>query len=581
MANEPDRNTAAARPYRQLRHDETVDEAARAHGDSIAATLPILQDVDQQTGYLPSHCLGAVADVTGQSDADVYGVATFYSMFSTRPRTRQILRVCDGPVCALLGGCQIRQLLEQQWADDQRCAVQRSSCLGLCDRAPAALLNDEPCGPLSVANAADILDGFHGQQPSYATPLPGERRVAMQRIGRIDAESIDDALAAGAYQALADALQQAAGEVLREVERSGLQGRGGAGFPTGNKWRYVADADAAAKYVICNADESEPGAFKDRVLMEGDPHLLVEGMLLAGYATGARYGIIYVRGEYAESARLLQQAIRQAREAGWLGQSIQGSDFSFDIEIHRGAGAYICGEETALLESLEGRRGEPRVRPPFPTASGHLGCPTVINNVETLCAVPAICQQGADWYRSLGSKTRPGTKMFTVTGHVNRPGAFETPFGVTLRQIVEDFGGGMRADSRFKMALTGGAAGTIVPASLLDVPLEFGSQAAGVALGSGVVMVMDHSVSVAQLLHWLLHFFEVESCGKCTPCRVGTRHARMVVEEILDGVGGSDQLAQLARLAKTLEATSLCGLGKSVAWPIDSALQHFGAELGA
>jgi NADP-reducing hydrogenase subunit HndC len=400
----------------------------------------------------------------------------------------------------------------------------------------------------------------------------------MARIGRVDAESVDSAITAGAYQALDTALAKTPEDVLGAVDRSGLRGCGGAGFPTGRKWRMVAQANGSGKYVVCNADESEPGTFKDRVLMEGDPHLLLEGLALAGYAVGACEGVIYIRGEYEWIARLLERAIMQAEERGWLGRNVRGSGFSFRVHVHRGAGAYICGEETALLESLEGRRGEPRARPPYPTTHGHLGKPTLVNNVETLCLVPPIVARGPDWFRSLGTPDSPGTKVFTVTGCVNRPGAFEAPLGITLREVIERFGGGMRNGSQFKAALAGGAAGTFVPASLLDVPIDFSSGQQGVPLGSGAMLILDESVPVPTVLTWLLHFFEVESCGKCTPCRAGTREARLVCERIAKGRGSAGDLAELSRLARLLDLTSFCGLGRSVAWPVESALRHFDNE---
>jgi NADP-reducing hydrogenase subunit HndC len=304
-------------------------------------------------------------------------------------------------------------------------------------------------------------------------------------------------------------------------------------------------------------------------------------MALTGYAVGAGEGIIYIRGEYEWIARRLERAIAQAEERGWLGENIRGSGFSFRIHVHRGVGAYICGEETALLESLEGKRGEPRVRPPYPTTHGYHGRPTLINNVETLCLVPPIVARGADWFRSLGTADSPGTKVFTVTGCVNRPGAFEAPLGITLREVIEQFGGGMRAGARFKAALAGGAAGVFAPASLLDVPIDFGSGKHGVTLGSGAMLILDESVSIPRVLTWLLHFFEVESCGKCTPCREGTREARLVCERIAKGQGSAADVAELRRLARLLDLTSLCGLGRSVAWPAESALRHFGEEFAA
>jgi NADH:ubiquinone oxidoreductase subunit F (NADH-binding)/NADH:ubiquinone oxidoreductase subunit E len=558
-------------PYCRKRNDPTVDAAVAAHGVDSAATLPVLRDVQVANhGSLGAPTLGAVADALRVSDARVYGVASFYSQLSTRPRAGKLLRLCDGPVCMLGGAGPARAAVEEAAAGGAW-AVERCSCLGLCDLAPAALRGDEPCGPISPGRAGDLLARSPGgPMPSYAEPLPGEVRVAMGRIGRVDPEFIDSATEAGAYRVLAAALQRPASEVLDAVDRSGLRGCGGAGFPTGRKWRMVARAGGPRKYVVCNADESEPGTFKDRVLLEGDPHLLLEGMALAGHAVGAAEGVIYIRGEYEWVARRLERAIAQAAERGWLGASVRGSGFSFRVHVHRGAGAYICGEETALLESLEGRRGEPRPRPPYPTTHGYRGVPTLVNNVETLCLVPPLLARAP-----AGS---PGTKVFTVTGCVNRPGAFEAPLGITLRQVVEWFGGGLRGGARLKAVLAGGAAGMFVPASLLDVPVDFDSGRHGVPLGSGAVLALDESVPVPAVLCWLLHFFEAESCGKCTPCREGTREDRLICERIAAGRGDLADVAELQRLARLLDVTSLCGLGRSVSWPVESALRHFGAE---
>ena len=568
-----------AQPYRSQRSDTTVDDAVARHGRNPDATLPVLQDVQAANhGSLSKPVLGAAADALRVNDARVYGVGSFYSLFSTQPRTDKVVHVCDGPACMLRGAEFLRGLIRAA-ATGGEWAVERCSCLGLCDCAPAALRGEEPCGPVLPDQAADLLNGnLCGRVPCYAEPLPGEVRVTMARIGQVDPESGDSAIGAGAYRALDAALANPPAAVLDAVDRSGLRGCGGAGFPTGRKWRMVAQVPGREKYVVCNADESEPGTFKDRVLMQGDPHLLLEGMALAGYAVGAGEGIIYIRGEYGWLARRLKLAIVQAEERGWLGRDIRGSGFSFRVHVHRGAGAYICGEETALLESMEGKRGEPRVRPPYPTTHGYHGKPTLVNNVETLCLVPPILARGADWFRSLGTPASPGTKVFTVTGCVNRPGAFEAPLGITLRQVIEQFGGGLYGGSRFKAALTGGAAGLLVPASLLDVPIDFDSGKQGVALGSGAMVILDESVHVPTLLAWLLHFFEVESCGKCTPCREGTREVRLICERIAGGVARTEDLADLRRLARLMSATSLCGLGQSVAWPVESALRLFADE---
>jgi NADH:ubiquinone oxidoreductase subunit F (NADH-binding)/NADH:ubiquinone oxidoreductase subunit E len=568
-----------AQPYRSQRSDTTVDDAVARHGRSPDATLPVLLDVQAANhGSLSKPVLGAVADALGVNDARVYGVGSFYSLLSTQPRTGKVVRVCDGPVCMLRGAEALGRSIKAA-ATSGEWAAERCSCLGLCDCAPAALRGEEPCGPVLPDQAADLLNGYPcGRVPCCAKPLPGEVRGTMARIGQIDPESVHSAIEAGAYRALDAALANPPAAILDAVDRCGLRGCGGAGFPTGRKWRMVAQAPGCEKYVICNADESEPGTFKDRVLMQGDPHLLLEGMALAGYAVGAGKGIIYIRGEYEWIARRLERAIVQAEERGWLGPDIRACGFSFRVHVHRGAGAYICGEETALLESLEGKRGEPRIRPPYPTTHGYQGKPTLINNVETLCLVPPILTRGADWFCSLGRPASPGTKVFTVTGFVNRPGAFEAPLGITLRQVIEQFGGGLRNGSRFKAALTGGAAGLFAPAALLDVPIDFDSRKQGVSLGSGAMLILDESVHVPTLLGWLLHFFEVESCGKCTPCREGTREVRLICERIAARGARTGDLAELRRLSCLMNVTSLCGLGQSVAWPVESALRHFGDE---
>ncbi|HZY45843.1 MAG TPA: NADH-quinone oxidoreductase subunit NuoF, partial [Anaerolineae bacterium] len=420
--------------------------------------------------------------------------------------------------------------------------------------------------------------GWRGEPIDYTQPRPGEIRSMLAQAGQIDPDSIDSAIDHGAYRALDRALQQSPSAIIDEVETSGLQGRGGAGFPVGRKWRFVAQADRSPKYVVCNADESEPLIFKDRVLMDTNPHQLLEGMALAGYAVGAHEAFIYIRGEYASQTDRLERAIQQAEEKNWLGEKIRGTEFSFKVHVHRGAGAYICGEETALLESLEGKRGEPRIRPPFPATFGYHGLPTVVNNVETFSAVPAIMLNGAPWYRSISAASTPGTKLYMLLGHINRPGLFEAPFGLTLRKIIDDFGGGMRSGSKFHFALTGGAAGTLIPERLLDIPIDYSSAAKGVSLGAGAFLICDQTIAPIDLLRELLHFFEVESCGKCTPCRDGTPAAREILDRMLRGDRQVDDVQRLTELAEVLQTASFCGLGQSVAIPMKSALTHFSQE---
>jgi len=411
-------------------------------------------------------------------------------------------------------------------------------------------------------------------------------KVLSARFDIPNAHTLDVYLQTGGYKALGKALKEMTPEqIIDEVKKSALRGRGGAGFSAGMKWSFVPKDLPKPKYLVCNADESEPGTFKDRLIMEKDPHSMLEGMLIAAYAIDCHLAFIYIRGEYWHIKELLERAIEEARERGYIGKNILGTGFDCDIIVHPGAGAYICGEETALLESLEGRRGEPRLRPPYPTTHGYHGQPTVVNNVETFSAVPAIVAYGAAWYRSLGtaygSSSTPGTKLYTLLGHVNRPGLFEAPFGLTLRQVIEDFGGGMRPDSTFHFALTGGAAGTIAPPALLDIPIDYASAALGVSLGAGAFLICDQSVSPVAFLRELMHFFEAESCGKCTPCRIGTRQAREILDRMAGGRGRAGDVIELTRLAEILQTASFCGLGQSAALPLKSALKHFAGDFEA
>ena len=402
-------------------------------------------------------------------------------------------------------------------------------------------------------------------------------------MGKIDPTSIEDYLAQDGYQALRQALTEMAPvEIIEQVHKSGLQGRGGAGFPTGLKWRFVASSKGSKKYVVCNADESEPGTFKDRTILESDPHSLIEAMVIAAYAVGADEGYVYVRGEYKKVQTLLKQAILQAREHGYLGANILNSGFSFDIHVHSGAGAYICGEETALLESLEGRRGQPRIRPPYPTTRGLWGRPTLVNNVETLVTVPHILRHGWQWYRQFGTPKSPGTKVFTISGNVNEPGVIEVPLGITLREIIGIYGGGMKDRKPFKLAQTGGSSGSIVPASLQDTPIDFNSyKEAGVSLGSGALLICNDETCVVDLARVIMRFFRNESCGKCTPCRVGTARSFAILERIRYGRGRMADLDELERIATGMATLSHCGLGSAASVPIRDILRHYRAEVEA
>ncbi len=410
-----------------------------------------------------------------------------------------------------------------------------------------------------------------------------ERHIALKNVGKINPESIEDYIAAGGYEALKQAVRSEPNEIVASIVDSGLLGRGGAGVSAGLKEQFTSEACLSCdeRYVVCNADEGEPGTFKDRIIMEHDPHLYIEGMLIAGWAIMATRGFIYLRGEYTTAIKRTRRALEAARAEGLLGDNVLGTGWAYDIELRKGAGSYLCGEELTMLESLEGKRGYPRIKPPFPAEKGLWGMPTLINNVETFAHMPAIIRNGTEWYRSIGIGNSTGTKIFTVSGNVNAPGCYEAELGVTLRQLLEEYAGGMQAGKSFKAALLGGAAGTFVDDSMLDVPIGFDTlKEHGATLGSGAVFVIDSGQSIREILHNILRFFAHESCGKCVPCRVGTKQLLVQLGEDRASEDGSDNtLDELERQARVMARTSLCPLGQSPILPIGSALKYFRSEL--
>lgn len=409
-----------------------------------------------------------------------------------------------------------------------------------------------------------------------------ETRIVLKNVGEIDPTRIEEYIARDGYFALAKALQMEPGEVIEEIKRSGLRGRGGAGFPTGLKWEFTYKASADQKYVLCNADEGEPGTFKDRLIMEGDPHSLIEGMIIAGYAVGATKGYIYIRGEYHSSIEILKKAVERAYEYGFLGENILGSGFNFDLKIRLGAGAYVAGEETALIESIEGKPARPRLKPPYPPTFGLFGKPTVVNNVETFVNVPRIIMNGAEWFKKFGTESSPGTKVFSLVGNVVRKGIVEVPMGVTVRDLIFKFGGGIEGGRKLKVVQTGGSAGTFIGPDKLDVPLDFDSYAKyGVSLGSGVILVADETHCAVDLALTVMRFFEHESCGKCTPCREGTRMIVNILERISRGEGKKEDLDTLREIARNAGETSFCGLGQSIPVPLLSIVDNFEEEFRA
>ncbi len=534
--------------------------------------LPVLHAVQGRAGWVSPGALGYVASRLGLPPAEVHGVASFYALYSLHPRAQTFAHVCDDVACQAAGAEHVCQKLAS--VDGQRWA--RSPCLGLCEQAPAALVTTAGPTPRDVAfghataeKVRAALDGHSpAQEPSPIGSL-GPRKL-LARVGVIDPSSLADYRAHGGYTALAKAVALGREGTTRAVTEAKLVGRGGAAFPTGRKWDAVAKAPGDVKYVVCNADESEPGTFKDRVLMEGDPFALVEAMTVAGFATGARQGFLYLRGEYPLCHQRLEAALVAARAAGLLGPNVLGAGFDFDVELRRGAGAYICGEETALFASIEGFRGEPRSKPPFPVHAGLFGKPTCINNVETLVAALDIVRDGPAAYTSVGTAGSPGTKLFCVSGQVRRPGVYEVPFGTTLGALLELAGG---LERPLRAVLLGGAAGTFVGPERLSLPLSFeDTRQVGATLGSGVVLVLDDSVALLPMLQRIAAFFRDESCGQCVPCRVGTVRQEELMARLSRGVPVEQELPLFRELAQAMRDASICGLGQAAASAIESVL---------
>jgi NADP-reducing hydrogenase subunit HndC len=430
---------------------------------------------------------------------------------------------------------------------------------------------------------ANEVSGKIAWLANRAGTVPAEQRIVLERAGIINPDSIEDYIIHDGYQALGKVLtEMKPAEVITLLKDSGLKGRGGAGFPMGVKWGFVAAAQGNKKYVICNADESEPGTFKDRLILEGDPHSIVEAMTIAAYAVGADEGYIYIRGEYTIAQARLLNAILQAKEMGFLGENIFGSEFCFNLHVHGGAGAYICGEETALIESIEGKRGEPRPRPPYPTTNGLWDKPTLVNNVETLANVPPIIRNGASWFKSFGTPSSPGTKVYTILGNVNATGLIEVTMGITLREVIAIYGKGMKNGAALKLAQTGGSSGSIIPADLQDIPMDYDSYTkAGVAMGSGALLICSDETCVVDLAKVLINFFRFESCGKCNPCRIGNQRAYQILTNISEGLGTMKDLDDLQSMSKWLYEMSNCGLGQTAGSPLKDILNHFRDEVEA
>ncbi len=547
--------------------------------------LPALNAVQARIGWVSRGALNEISRRLDVPPAELWGVVSFYHLLATTPRPPVVAHVCDDIACRIPGGEALCEALERTLGPPgtarDGATWMRSPCLGQCERAPAALVTaaGEPPRAITLApvqNAQAVLDVLRDPPAIADTRLhrsvpqagqPGLR--LLQRMGRVDPRSLDAYRASDGYRGLARALDLGPAGVIAEVVASKLVGRGGAAFPTGRKWDAVARAPAHPHYLVCNADESEPGTFKDRLLMEEDPFAVVEGMTIAGYAAGCERGYLYLRGEYPLAAERMAGAIAAARAAGLLGPDVLGRGVAFDIEIRRGAGAYICGEETALFNSIEGKRGEPRNKPPFPVQVGLFGRPTVVNNVETLVNVPALLREGGSAYGGLGTSGSAGPKLFCVSGAVERPGLYEAPFGITLRELLD-----LAGAAPVRAVLLGGAAGVFVGPDHLDVPLTFeGTRAIGATLGSGVVMAFAESTDMLGVVRRIAEFFRDESCGQCVPCRVGTvRQEELLARLFAAGAAGADDLALLRDLGQVLRDASICGLGQTASSAVESAL---------
>ncbi|NLW23797.1 MAG: NADH-quinone oxidoreductase subunit NuoF [Clostridia bacterium] len=520
---------------------------------------------------------------------------------------RSHVLVCAGTSCTSSDSQKVREKLREEIKRlnlEKEVQVVQTGCFGFCNLGPIMVVYPEgtfycQVKPEDVQEIAEehLLKGRIVSRLLYKEPdtevkvtdfdkiefFHHQKRVALRNCGLINPEKIEEYIAQDGYFALGKVLNEMTrAEVIETIKKSGLRGRGGGGFPTGLKWEFAYKAPGNVKYVVCNADEGDPGAFMDRSILEGDPHSVIEAMAIAGYAIGSEQGYIYVRAEYPIAVKRLQIAIKQARELGVLGKNIFGTGFNFDIDIRLGAGAFVCGEETALLASIEGHRGEPRPRPPFPANEGLWGKPTIINNVETFANIPIIILKGPEWFSSIGTEKSKGTKVFALAGKINNTGLIEVPMGTTLRTIIYDIGGGIPHGRKFKAAQTGGPSGGCIPAELIDTEIDYDNLTAiGSMMGSGGLIVMDETDCMVDIAKFFLEFTQEESCGKCPPCRIGTKRMLEILERITQGKGEPEDLERLEVLAQTIKNASLCGLGQTAPNPVLSTLRYFRSEYEA
>jgi NADH-quinone oxidoreductase subunit F len=597
------------------KYKDKITEILGRYAEKPAALLPLLWLAQEEHGYVSEEAMKEIAGLLGLTPPQVYETVTFYTMLNRQPIGRFHIQVCRSLMCALVGTEQLLGWIHAklgikpgQTTPDGLFTLSTVECLASCGTGPMMQVNNDYYEQLTQEKVNRILDDLKrdGKSPlatgPFMFPEMGSESISSPktaiRESKMDSDpiltknmmqpgytgSLADYERAGGYQALRKVLGKSApAAIIEMVKKSGLRGRGGAGFPTGVKWSFIPKDRPGPRYLICNADESEPGTFKDRQLMERDPHQMIEGMILAAYAISAHVAYIYIRGEFVLGAKTLENALAEAYRAGFLGPNILGSGFALDIYMHRGAGAYICGEETALLESMEGKRGLPRSKPPFPATHGLFQQPTVVNNVETLANVPHIVNRGPEWFASMGHPPKStGTRVFCLSGHVKRPGNYEVPMGITFREMIYEIAGGMRKDKPLKAFIPGGASAAFLTPEHLDVKMDFESVAqAGSMLGSGGVTVMEEGTCMIWAAENLLHFFNHESCGKCTPCREGSLWLLQILRRIEHGRGKQEDLDLLLRLCGNIAGRTVCAFGDAEIAPITSTLQHFRDEYDA
>jgi NADH-quinone oxidoreductase subunit F len=562
-----------------------------------AAVLPLLWLVQENFGRVSSEAEYWVGRLAGIAVSHVREVVSFYSMFRTTAAGRRELRVCTSLPCVLRGATKVLAEIEDrlhikpgETTPGGELTLTEVECLCACELAPMAQLDEQFVGPLNhqegtleallgeALRAPDDSRPIQDPQPHVSTSGP----VVSARFAESGGVWWDAYVRSGGYRAAAKALSMAPPDIISEVTRANLRGLGGAGFPTGKKWSFIPKASPRPRYLVVNADEGEPGTFKDRYILERDPHALVEGMVIAAYAIGSHKAYVYIRGEYFQSARRFDRAVQEAYAQGWLGKNIQGSGFDLEVVSHRGAGAYICGEETALLTSLEGGKGFPRLKPPFPAIAGLFQCPTIVNNVETLACLPFILREGAERFAAIGTPRQGGTRLYSVSGHVNRPGLYEAPAGVNLRELIEHYAQGVPSGRRLKAVVPGGLSAKVLTAEEIDVGMDFDSlMAAGSMAGSGGVIVMDDSTSMVEALRSAAKFFAHESCGQCSPCREGTGWIHRMMRRICSGGGRLGDLDDLLAVSRDMEGKTICVFADAAAWPVQSYITKFRAEFEA